>query len=161
MNEMKPELQKHLTEKYRVFFEHLGDKPMISDPSELPILLEQEEIVHPMQFGIECKDGWYFILRNLLECIHNYCKYNKKEYPNITQIKEKYGVLNVYIHGADDFITGMVRFAEYLSSRTCEECGTTENVGKTTGGWIFTYCEKCFNENSKSTYGLKWVKNGY
>lgn len=55
------------------------------------------------------------------------------------QVKEKFGTLRFYYRGGDSTIDGMVRMAEAMSSRTCEECG---NPGKPTpGGWIWTLCE--------------------
>lgn len=41
----------------------------------------------------------------------------------IAQVKEKFGTLRFYYDGGDDTIKGMVEFAEYLSSKTCQETG--------------------------------------
>jgi len=41
----------------------------------------------------------------------------------IAQVKEKFGTLRFYYDGGDDTIRGMVEFAEYLSSKTCQETG--------------------------------------
>jgi hypothetical protein len=63
--------------------------------------------------------------------------------PQVTldQVKEKFGTLRFYYTGGDDYISGMVSFAESLTAVTCEECG---NVGKSRGGgWIHTYCDPC------------------
>lgn len=55
------------------------------------------------------------------------------------QVKEKFGTLRFYYDGGNSTIDGMVRMAEAMSSRTCEECGAP---GKSTsGGWIRTLCE--------------------
>jgi len=62
---------------------------------------------------------------------------------NITQIKEKFGGLCFYFNGGDDQIWGMVSLAESMSYRTCESCGTTEDVGQTQG-WIYTCCRTCY-----------------
>jgi len=60
---MKTELQNKLLEKYPNFFEYLkGYKgPLI-----------------PISFGIECDDGWYWLLDNLMENIDSYIKNNTK-----------------------------------------------------------------------------------
>jgi len=41
----------------------------------------------------------------------------------IAQYKEKFGTLRIYTDGADDDVDGMIRFAEYLSSKTCQNTG--------------------------------------
>jgi hypothetical protein len=57
-----------------------------------------------------------------------------------TQIKEKFGTLRFYYDGGDDYVDGIVRMAESMSSVTCETCG---NPGtQTYGGWIKTLCDK-------------------
>jgi len=69
-------------------------------------------------------------------------------FPNITQIKEKFGGLCFYISGGDDTIYGMISLAESLSYRTCEFCGTTKDVGRTQG-WITTCCKPCLDSNER------------
>lgn len=58
---MKSELEKKLIEKYPIFFEYLkrNDEPII-----------------PIQFGIECGNGWYWLLDNLMGDIQSYTKSN-------------------------------------------------------------------------------------
>ena len=66
-----------------------------------------------------------------------YYKWNKKPIPQvkIAQIKEKFGSLRFYYDGGDDIVSGMVRFAERLSDRTCEESGATGSLSKKNGWW--------------------------
>ena len=111
-----------------------------------------------MAFGIECNDGWYWLLNNTLETIHDYCKWNNIPYPSIIQIKEKYGRLEIY-HDGDNMIDGMIWLATHLSTKICEVCGSTENVGHTQG-WIYTICEKCYNTENEYTNhkDLKFIK---
>ena len=136
--------QNELVKKYPEFFEYLRDH-------KGPII--------PIQFGFECGDGWYWLISNLMGEIHNHCKSNKKPYPEIVQIKEKYGGLRFYYNGGSELIHGMVHFAETLSYQICESCGTTENV--TTNDlpeWIFTLCDTCRKKKSKRNYikHIKW-----
>jgi hypothetical protein len=57
-----------------------------------------------------------------------------------TQVKEKFGTLRFYYSGGDDFVDGVISFAENLSAVTCEKCG---KPGKTRGGgWIQTLCDE-------------------
>jgi hypothetical protein len=81
----------------------------------------------------------------------------KKQEPitlSVTQIKEKFGGLCFYYSGGDKIIDGMVDYAQSLSYRTCEHCGTTNNVGRTRG-WVYTCCWDCLNKNERAQK-LKW-----
>jgi hypothetical protein len=63
--------------------------------------------------------------------------------PQVTldQVKEKFGTLRFYYSGGDDYISGMVSFAESLTAVICESCG---NPGERRGGgWVHTYCDPC------------------
>jgi hypothetical protein len=71
---------------------------------------------------------------------------------DLIQLKEKFGGLRFYIDGGNDYIDGMISLAEDMSYRTCEMCGTSKNVGQTSG-WITTICKDCFDKgltNSKN-----------
>lgn len=57
----------------------------------------------------------------------------------IQQIKEKFGGLRFYFQGGDEYIRGMVDFAEEMSYNICEECG--EPGKKRNTGWIRTLCD--------------------
>lgn len=145
---MKTQLQKKLLKKYAVFFTtdrkiYVGEKPMIEEVKEL---VDQKEIILPIQFGIECDDGWYFLIDNLMNSIQNYCKNNNIEPINITQIKEKWGGLSFYYYGGDKMIDGMVWLAEHMSYHICEECGSIKNVSQTKG-WVKTLCEDCMKKS--------------
>jgi hypothetical protein len=128
---MKTELQNQLVEKYPEFFTYLKDH------TEGPIM--------PMSFGFECNDGWFTLIDTLMESIQNYVKWNLKgEEIQLIQVKEKFGGLRFYINGGNDMIRGMIWYAEALSNKTCEFCGTTNNIGWTQG-WVFTICKDCFD----------------
>ena len=55
----------------------------------------------------------------------------------IAQYKEKFGTLRVYVDGGDKTIDGMIRFAEYLSLKICQDSGKPGDVCKR-GGWYAT-----------------------
>ncbi len=56
-----------------------------------------------------------------------------------TQIKEKFGTLRFYYDGGDDYISGIVSFAEVMSGSICEECGAPGTLGGR--GYVSTKCE--------------------
>lgn len=67
-------------------------------------------------------------------CIHFQqameCKFPETLY--IEQIKVKFGDLRIYTSGGDDVMRGMIRIAQYLALKTCEETGNIRN------GWYRT-----------------------
>ena len=59
--------------------------------------------------------------------------------PVAVQVKEKFGGLRFYVQAATDKHYQYISFAESMSYRTCEECGSP---GKTyTDGWHTTLCD--------------------
>ena len=127
---MKIELQNKLVEKYPHFFEYLK---------------EHKGPIIPIQFGFEHDDGWYDLLDRLMENITEYLKKNDFKYNvEVAQIKEKFGGLRFYYSGGNEEIDNIVSFVEDLSYKTCEFCGSTNNIGRT-DGWIITCCSNCYS----------------
>ncbi len=105
--------------------------------------------------GNDCPTGWYIVVDELCQCIHNYTtlvsRSRQKEdgsyervYPPtiiIEQIKSKFGGLRFYYSGGDAEISGMIRFAEYLCSKTCEITGG-KGRSVTINNWIWTLSEE-------------------
>jgi len=92
-----------------------------------------------MPFWFECGDGWFTIVDRLCNSITHEIKHNKEqldykkergetvtdeEYEaikvTVVQIKEKYGGLRFYTYNSNDYIRGMIDFAESMSYKTCE-----------------------------------------
>lgn len=126
---MKPELQGILFKKYPKLFAQKDQ------PKELTC----------MCWGIECGDGWYWLLNNLCDFIQSYVDANDCLQPEIIQIKEKFGFLRFYTTNGDEYIDGAILFAESLSHEICEECGTTKDSTHTQG-WVRTLCERCLKK---------------
>ena len=62
-------------------------------------------------------------------------------YPKAAQVKEKFGGLRFYMTTQSDEISALIREAEALSSKTCQECG---QPGESRGArWARTLCESC------------------
>ena len=140
---MNSKLEKELVEKYPKFFDYLKEY--------------KGDMILPMQFGIECGNGWYWLLDNLMDSIQGYIDGNGKPQVQAAQIKEKFGGLRFYYAGGDDHIHGMIDMAESMSYDTCETCGTTNNVGSTQG-WIYTVCQPCWSKNPRAN-NLEWTKH--
>lgn len=142
-------LEKHFIKTYPKIF-----KDMYGDPKKTC-----------MAWGIDCGDGWFFILDNLCHKIQHRINNRireikegwvipgkEKEIPQFvaTQVKEKFGGLRLYYDGGDDYITALVDMAESLSFATCENCGAlNETVGRVEKGWIQSLCPACAKEFGK------------
>lgn len=112
-------------------------------------------------FGIECGKGWYPLLEPIFEYIEKY-NVDKEEHEHIkiTQIKEKWGLLNIYVNFGTDELYDLIDKAEDLSDNVCEDCGTMEDVGTITYGWIRTVCCNCAKKQSKKrNYPEIWRKH--
>lgn len=118
-----------------------------------------------MFWGFSCADGWFDLIDALCGAIQIYINntkanieyWNKKkekgevvpnwvseltEVPQVVavQVKEKFGTLRFYYNGGDDIVDGMVRMAESMSKRVCEECGSPGTIRG--GSWIRTLCDE-------------------
>lgn len=124
---MKAELDARLCEKYpKIFANRHGDIRTTC-----------------MAWGFECGSGWYWLIDNLCGCIQKYIDNNRKDQFVAEQVKEKYGGLRFDGDYANDLIDGMIWFAEYLSFRICEECGSHEGKLFKHNDWMYTRCDKC------------------
>ena len=139
---MTQELELKLVEKYpKIFVDYHGDPKQTC-----------------LTFGFECGDGWYWLIDNLCSSIqwridHPSWKNGAPiEIPQViaVQVKEKFGGLRFYVDSATSEIHTIISFAESLSMSICEFCGTTKNVGHTSG-WITTICEECHKKS--------WIKD--
>lgn len=97
-----------------------------------------------MCWGFACGDGWYNIIDALCNQIQSYIDNNPhKNVPQVvaSQVKEKFGALRFYIDGGDDYIHGLIDFAETMSECTCDQCGQPGTLD-TLHGWWRTRCEE-------------------
>lgn len=67
---------------------------------------------------------------------------------NITDIKEKYGSLQIYDDGATEEVHDIINKYDYISSRTCIVCG--RGAKYRTKGWEKPYCEEHLPEGSSA-----------
>ena len=126
---MNSNFQKHLMTKYPELFGFVGKD------SKYSISL----------FGIETSgDGWNTLIETLCKAIASHIKYNKAPQVHVTQIKEKFGTLRFYYDGGDEYISGMVAFAENVSGSICEVCGGPAKLRDT--GWLVTLCDKHYED---------------
>jgi len=97
-----------------------------------------------MCFGFECGDGWFNLIYELSRKISEHgtnCE--------VIQVKEKFGGLRFYVCNGTDKIFDLIDEYEDMSYKTCENCGSTDNVTQTKTGWIKTLCKECMNKEFK------------
>lgn len=102
-------------------------------------------------FGVEVHKGWW----PLIEPIYQRIQQLNSEGAGIeiSQIKEKFGMLCIYVHHAPDEIYDMIRKAEEQSIHICEDCGEPAERVFGEHKWIYTLCAKCLEKR-----GIKVVE---
>lgn len=139
---MKKELELKLVEKYpTILMDYGGDKRHTC-----------------MHWGMECGDGWYNLLDELLEKL-DYISKNTGTQVVADQIKEKFGTLRFYYSTIiktdfnvepiiDKIISDIVQSAERKSAHICENTGKGGYLcGR--GGWLRTLSKE---EADKENY---------
>lgn len=88
--------------------------------------------------------GWRTLIRglheNLLEIDADY---------RIGQIKEKFGGLRYYLDGIEgdtEEAYRLIRAAEDVSFKICEDCGAPGDCKAHNGHWVRTLCPRCVRE---------------
>lgn len=110
------------------------------------LIAKYPEFLTTVPCGVTCGDGWALILDRMFADFREIG--GRIE---VGQIKEKFGVLRVYIDTAQfnmEQVQARVAQAERESDSVCENCG---NPGKKRdGGWIRTLCDECEECRTKS-----------
>lgn len=160
---MSPDLDKKLCENYPELFRDRHGNP--------------KETM--MCWGFDVGDGWYSLIESICEYLMGdvnrlrarieaqYYSEEKREafrkelieaeknIPVVVQVKEKFGGLRFYVHGANDKQYDYIHFAENFSYHICEKCGTTHNVMTYGCGWMKTLCP----EHAVEHYGEHEASN--
>lgn len=94
-------------------------------------------------FGVECGKGWHPLIEPIFKYIDEYnSSREEQEYITVTQVKEKWGFLHIYVDGATEELGRMINEAERLSKTICEKCGNPGSLKKV-NGWYWTLCDSC------------------
>lgn len=108
-----------------------------------------------MCWGLDVGNGWLYLIDTLCSRIQSHIDSNnesidkgyttstRNKIPQVValQVKEKFSGLRFYYSGGDDYIRGIIDFAEELSYSICESCGMmNEEVGRNPQGWHVTTC---------------------
>ena len=113
--------------------------------------------INPYNFRFGVGDGWYGILKELIIGIKAGDTKEKNGWiTKVTQCKEKFGGLRVYVTGTSKKNWDLIRKAEEKSYAVCEETGSEVEVGTWNDGWVKTICrKKAFEMFAQGKYGSK------
>lgn len=99
---------------------------------------------------IWCDNGWYSLIDNTCNALQYNIDININKRPQIiiTQIKEKWGALQIYTDKCDDFQRGIISLACTISRNVCEKCGIydADIVSKTNSAHVQSLCPICSEE---------------
>lgn len=122
-----------------------------------------------MLYGFAVSDGWFQILYELCTKIEARCVaagVDDVKWPAYAQVKEKFGVLRVYLDNHSGVeISDLIKEAVGKSNVTCEICGKPGHMF--TGNWHYVRCDKC--ESNKQSllarrdaeYDAQEARGGY
>ena len=99
-----------------------------------------------MGFGFEVGPYWREIVISYLPDISTIVKENDMDDFIIIQIKEKFGRLAIYTRNSNDEINEIISQIALECSKTCDKCGSKENVLFRSDGWLRVRCDTCEGE---------------
>ena len=107
-----------------------------------------------MYFGIQVLSGWYQILYRLSSSISTIISEKGLDPDDYCyeQIKEKFGLLRVYMIGrTTEEMNQAIRRAEEESARTCEVCGCEGQLGN-----MRVRCNDCEERREREQHKRRW-----
>ncbi len=101
---------------------------------------------NPIHYGIAVLDGWYNIIDTAFFAIQQHINSRNGSVSQVVaiQIKEKFGTLRLYCDGGDEYISGIIRYAEIISAVICEVCGAPGKVCND-DGFYKCRCKPCLD----------------
>ena len=100
-----------------------------------------------MAFGFMCEKGWHQLIFDTLDKIEEIVVRDELDI-QVTEVKEKFGGLRIYLDGYTDEIDSFVQAAEKQSFKICEICGEPGKL-REINGWLMTRCDKCLAKESE------------
>lgn len=112
---MKTELQATLLKKYPQFFTTTREIYIGKEATgvELSRLLNQKELVLPIQFGFECGNGWYMLLDELMGEIENHLSNVNRNNKNVFKYQWMWK-LQAYLRRKYRLKSKMYAFSEWI-----------------------------------------------
>ena len=76
-----------------------------------------------MCWGIQCGDGWFYLLDELCNRIQQHVDNKKIQQVEAAQVKSKWGGLIFYVDNSNEYVDGLISMAERISYRVRERNG--------------------------------------
>lgn len=135
---MRKELEELLLAKYPILFKGRLDRNSC------------------MHRGIECGDGWFNLIdlasKEIEEEISSLTKEDQEQF-RYSQIKEKFGILVIYLEKYTDALSNIVSKYTSLSCETCMHCGKhsgpTPFKASKINNYIMTLCNSCYKKEKE------------
>jgi hypothetical protein len=127
-----------------------GWEPLIRATCERlmsPVTRTRRDVKHIKEnLAIEDKSGWTdwqksYYTQERLAGLEAKLKDMEEHIPVASQVKEKFGGLRFYVHGATEEQYDIIHHAEAMSYYVCEECGTMKTARLYSFGWNRTLCD--------------------
>jgi hypothetical protein len=122
-----------------------------------PLFKDLSDLSCMKLFGFECGDGWFNLLKDLIEELKVICEAETTPLedgedfsPVVNQVKEKFGTLRFYISSTTQNMRDAIDKAEARSEETCEKCGNPGAI-QVKHGWAFVRCGECYKPDCAST----------
>lgn len=110
------------------------------------------EIKTPWElFGVDCGEGWFPLIKPVLEYIEDYNKDKSEEKKTVVyQVKEKWGTLVIEAGNYTEELYELIESAEKKSATVCEVCGAPASLRKYRG-WYKTLCDDCWTKKQNDS----------
>ena len=115
---------------------------------------------------IKCHKGWKYIYDPIVKAI---CQHDRNlrditRKIGVKSVTNKFGCLDIQVYNSDNLyprLLEMIHYAHIDSERTCEFCGTLQNVGHTLNDFRYTCCQSCYEKEVKphGSLAIKWEIN--
>lgn len=96
--------------------------------------------VLPACYIFECGDGWLDLLYRISHALSAHAESAGLDVV-ATQVKEKFGMLRIYVDGGDEEVDRLLDDGELESATICEVCGAPGTLSNS--GRCSTRCESC------------------
>lgn len=120
----------------------MNNKIEITLAARYPALLFSNQACERDVFGFECLDGWYSLIEGSLFLIRQYAESDV----TVTQVKEKFGQLRIYLRGGNECIDFITALTELVSGCICERCGRPGKI-VSAEGWLVARCNSHRNHH--------------
>ena len=148
---------KHVGYSYLGVSDHW--KPIVA---QAVIEIEKNMWVHWLPFFVKRWIHWLATGNSVVRIKYWWAYHLKNKLTHhqmITDIKDKYAGLRIYGY-FNDYCNQIIKQAERDCDRTCEWCGSQDDVKVVDYGWMYNLCASC-REKEENKHIINWYKRGW